>query len=502
VKLLHTVPFFTALGNLTLRLLWAETILRPPIELFPQEERILEVQNLENFAFSSECALVKDITPSVGKGKSTTTLLIRGLSAGFGTLLTFDKKRDYRQSFPIKVLGIPLGGSEKTAPKNQQMTPGVKKDALLELLQNFEQTLFHFTTDPTTLTSQVVAFGTISDFQELQRLAFIQKLYPKRLEIKITTQPSLLQEKTTLIQNFLKTPLSDPLLMPLGEELKRLEVKTIGNYIHIAGALPLSSQVLQLENHLSAIFPFLKMEIATLNDATAEMHKDLTLHFQVYLLELSKGKLEDLGIHFTTGGPSLGIQVNSGFRISPFNILQNFDLKISLLEQQGKAKLLSQPKITLKVPGSAELFSGGKIPITTTTRLNKNVSWEKCGLSLKLDATFANTQFVRLSIQSETSFLEPGLNQQGYPGMHLNQMKTQVDAPMGQPLVLSGLIQNSDQQNTSNPTFFSQIPLLGPLFSSKNFQAHESEFVAVLVPSLDKLVLSHPEIPALQASTL
>jgi Flp pilus assembly secretin CpaC len=55
------------------------------------------------------------------------------------------------------------------------------------------------------------------------------------------------------------------------------------------------------------------------------------------------------------------------------------------------------------------------------------------------------------------------------PGLQANRMKTQVDARYGVPLLLSGLLQQTDREQAKGLPFLSQIPVLGPLFGSQDY---------------------------------
>ncbi|MBQ7157877.1 MAG: type II and III secretion system protein [Treponema sp.] len=60
---------------------------------------------------------------------------------------------------------------------------------------------------------------------------------------------------------------------------------------------------------------------------------------------------------------------------------------------------------------------------------------------------------------------------------------TEVRARSGEPVVLSGLIQNEEIESESRVPFLSKIPLLGLLFKAKNTSAEKTELVIYLVPS-------------------
>jgi type II secretory pathway component GspD/PulD (secretin) len=63
-------------------------------------------------------------------------------------------------------------------------------------------------------------------------------------------------------------------------------------------------------------------------------------------------------------------------------------------------------------------------------------------------------------------------------------MRTQVDAQFGTPLLLSGLLQEDIRKQARGIPGLRQIPILGALFGSEDFQKEQSELVAILLPQV------------------
>ena len=125
----------------------------------------------------------------------------------------------------------------------------------------------------------------------------------------------------------------------------------------------------------------------------------------------------------------------------------------------------------------------------------ESVSWEKFGLTLKINALFANAQYVRLNLSSESSSLDPTLSKDLLPGIQINALQTQIDAPLNQSLILSGLLKNENKKTTAGFPFLKTLPILGPLFSSQDYIHHRSELILILIPYQGSL---RPSIPYLR----
>lgn len=63
---------------------------------------------------------------------------------------------------------------------------------------------------------------------------------------------------------------------------------------------------------------------------------------------------------------------------------------------------------------------------------------------------------------------------------------TEVRAKSGEPVILSGLVQNEESENVSRTPFVSRVPLLGNLFKAKEKSAEKVELVIYLVPSSEQ----------------
>jgi pilus assembly protein CpaC len=144
--------------------------------------------------------------------------------------------------------------------------------------------------------------------------------------------------------------------------------------------------------------------------------------------------------------------------------------------------VLSQPELVVRVPGEAELFSGGEIPIEMRSMRGPHVEWKSYGLSLKLRAIELSGEDVRLEVSSEVSDLDRANGSAKIPALQASRLKTQVDARIGQPLFLSGLFQQRSSETTEGLPFVSRIPLLGALFGSNTQSNEQSELVAMLLP--------------------
>jgi Flp pilus assembly secretin CpaC len=241
-----------------------------------------------------------------------------------------------------------------------------------------------------------------------------------------------------------------------------------------------------LTRQIHAIDPLVTIDLQTVKDS------DPTLYFKVYLLEVKKELISNLGIQWPEVHPG-------SLNLNPVQFLagDSIDLQIHALVQKNLVRVLSSPELVVKAPGQAELFAGGELPIHSRSKFNDSILWKNIGLSLKLDVKEYGGEKVRLQIETEMSHLDKSLNNGDLPGIQTNRMKTLVDGTLGKPLLLSGLLQEDMRNGTSGIPGLSSLPVLGKLFSSEDYQNSRSEFVAILLPERNT-----PAQPMQRISTL
>jgi pilus assembly protein CpaC len=239
----------------------------------------------------------------------------------------------------------------------------------------------------------------------------------------------------------------------------------------ISGSIEDARARKNIESELSGRFPLLEFRLDSLPDVSP------TIHFKVFLLELKRNRFGSFGLSWP------GFQ-EGAFRVTRWGIEEALQLDIMLqtMEGDGSARVLSNPELSVRAPGEAELFAGGEIPIETRGRFGSNVTFRPYGLSLKLNVTHSTQDRVRLEIATEVSHLDVSIGRGDIPGFQANRMRTQVDARFSEPLLLSGLLQQGVRENARGLPFLRQIPILGPLFGSEDYLRERSELVAILLP--------------------
>lgn len=203
-----------------------------------------------------------------------------------------------------------------------------------------------------------------------------------------------------------------------------------------------------------------------------------TVFFRVFLLEMKRDAIQKFGLEWPEGK-------DAAFTVSPMAIQASpldFPVALRAMESEGNLRVLSNPELALRAPGEAELFAGGEIPIHEKSRNSVHIVWKPHGLLLRLKATELAESKVRLEISTEMSHLDTATAIEEVPGLRTSRLRTQVDARMGEPLFLSGLLQEDLRENARGLPWLRRIPVLGTLFGSSDYWNQRSELVAILLP--------------------
>ena len=178
------------------------------------------------------------------------------------------------------------------------------------------------------------------------------------------------------------------------------------------------------------------------------------------------------------------------------------DAVVSALTQEGLVTILAEPNLTATNGQPASFLAGGEFPVpvagaaaTGGAAATITVEFKRFGVSLDATPTIIDADHLNLRIRTEASQLTTtgevsvpitASATVTIPALSVRRAETTVELGSGQSYVLGGLIQNTDTQNVSKVPALGDIPILGQLFRSQQFQRNETELVIIVTPYLIK----------------
>ena len=169
------------------------------------------------------------------------------------------------------------------------------------------------------------------------------------------------------------------------------------------------------------------------------------------------------------------------------------DITINHLVSVGKVKILSRPKLVCLSGKEAEFEVGGQYPITSTTvtatagTSSSSVTFKDYGITLKIKPVVKDEDNIQISISNEITEIDSSVTVSGgTPAFSTRNTKTELYLKNEQSLVMSGLIKNTETDTVEKFPGLGEVPILGMLFRSKNFQNKQTELVIILTPSIEE----------------
>ena len=161
-----------------------------------------------------------------------------------------------------------------------------------------------------------------------------------------------------------------------------------------------------------------------------------------------------------------------------------FDIAINAAEKAGEARILASPNLICRSGKEADFFAGGEFPIKVLGLRSKEILWKRYGIGLKLKPFIDPIGQMSLQIETEVSTLDRSITVDDIPALHTNRVSSYFDLIRSHTIAISGLIKSEVSENSEGIPFLKNIPVLGALFSSKNFQENKSELVIFVTPEL------------------
>ncbi len=157
--------------------------------------------------------------------------------------------------------------------------------------------------------------------------------------------------------------------------------------------------------------------------------------------------------------------------------------------------ILAEPNLTALSGETASFLAGGEFPIpiagnTTNGTTTITVEFKTFGVSLVLVPTVLSPTRINLRVRPEVSQLSSSgavsVPLSGgtltIPALTVRRVETTVELGSGQSFAIAGLLQKTSLDTTSALPWIGEVPVIGALFKSNDFQRGESELVIIVTP--------------------
>ena len=205
------------------------------------------------------------------------------------------------------------------------------------------------------------------------------------------------------------------------------------------------------------------------------------------------------------GALSSGVFPGAAATLTPFGSLLaqvinvnglRVDTLISALEEKGLVKTLAEPDLISQSGQRAQFFAGSLIPIPTVqpgsvagTTPTVTTTYYPCGVTLGFEPTVLNTGLINVHLtpqvcQVATTTTPVTVNGTTIPELNSRSADTDVELRDGQSFAIAGLLQVQDVNQLSQLPWFGNVPVLGALFRSTNYQKAETDLIVIVTVHL------------------
>lgn len=189
--------------------------------------------------------------------------------------------------------------------------------------------------------------------------------------------------------------------------------------------------------------------------------------------------------------------VNTGLTEEPFavfGLLESLgafgpiDTILTLLEQNGLARILAEPNLTAISGEQAGFLAGGEfaVPSGRDSQGNISVTFRQFGVSLSFAPIVMSEDRINLSLSTEVSSLSGEATVLGVPSLDVRRASTTVEMGSGKTLMIAGLLQSQTIKRLVGIPGMVNTPIIGDLMSSEGFRRQETEMVVLVTPYLVK----------------
>jgi pilus assembly protein CpaC len=313
-------------------------------------------------------------------------------------------------------------------------------------------------------------------------------------------------------------------LQALRDQLKTLnpaadiEAGEVNGTIFLRGRVP-TLQVADQAVQITAAYAGNAAKVTNLLEVSGGQQVMLEVKFA----EVSKSVSTNLGVNFgytdgktfvgnntaqinpftLSSGDLFGQAINSsvpGSAISYFGDIKfansAFDYFIQCLRQNQLMRTLAEPNLTVISGEQANFQVGGQIPIPVPQQSSGGsgggsvitIQYENYGVLLHFTPVVLGDGRIRLKIDPEVSDLDyaHGVSIAGFtiPGFTTRTVDTTVELADGQTFTIAGLLNNQVTATANITPGLGDLPILGSLFRSVQYQRNQTELVVMVTPRL------------------
>lgn len=188
----------------------------------------------------------------------------------------------------------------------------------------------------------------------------------------------------------------------------------------------------------------------------------------------SQSLLVDLGANNPVG--------SIAFALGSIPGLIDVDARLSAVAREGRAKIVSSPRVTALDNEEAVVSQGSRIPYQSASQNGTNVQFIQAVLELRVTPHITSDNMIFLDIEIANDRPDFSIQVQGNPGISTKSIQTKVMVADGDTTVLGGVYATTEQYAEARVPGLGNLPLIGYLFKATDKSRTQNEMLVFITP--------------------
>jgi pilus assembly protein CpaC len=285
---------------------------------------------------------------------------------------------------------------------------------------------------------------------------------------------------------------------------EQIQVRTANDGIVMSGTV---SSTAKLDRALDLANRYSPDKVSNLMQVAGTQQVMLKVRFAEMQRSVSKSLSSSLGVRGGTdvaiGGATGGLAnaVNNGNNVTLGEGTRGalglgftagsleFGVLLEALESKGVVRTLAEPNLTALSGQEAKFLAGGEYPIPVASGNGTiSIEYKPFGVELNFTPVVVDGDTINLQINAAVSSIDSTTTLES-AGFSVNAFKrretsTTVEMRDGESFAIAGLLQDDFRDLNGQVPWLGDIPILGTLFRSADYQRNQSELVIIVTPHL------------------
>ncbi len=165
------------------------------------------------------------------------------------------------------------------------------------------------------------------------------------------------------------------------------------------------------------------------------------------------------------------------------------DILLEALESRGVVRSLAEPNLTALSGQEATFLAGGEYPVPISSEDNTiTIEYKPFGIELNFIPRVVDEDIINLELVAAVSAIDPsnGISIDGFQidAFTRRETSTTVEMRDGESFAIAGLLSDDFTDLKGQVPWIGDVPILGALFRSAEYQRSQTELVIIVTPHL------------------